>query len=478
MTPLALALVLAATPAQPTEPAAPAAAAPTRPVLTLDAALAEARANNLDLRIAREKLAQADTLSRKAWSYYLPQVAVSAGYTWNSEDVLLDLPTSFAIREVVNPTTGQPVNYPVGSKPQDPTKPISTSNPPGLPTPYLLYPLAYEEFELQRKGQYGAKAELQQAIFAPQAIRAIQSAHRAHDVAESRVAAATQDVLFGAAQLYYGAASLQEVVAVQERTLATWRRHEADAEALVTQGAAPKLALLKARTDRARAEEDLIRSKNARDAARQALATLLSRDDDFEVVRPPEPAAVGGDPTDAAGRRPEVRAAEAGLRLAKSQGAEVDMRYLPTIGLTGSLQWASITGFTGRHDGWSVTLGAKWTLFDGGRREAEETESVHRSAEAQATLDQTRRRARDEVRRASLDLDSARAARRKAEEQSRLAAEALQHAQSAYAQGAATYLEVADATSSSQNADLGLVTDELAARLAALRLQRAAGELR
>jgi outer membrane protein TolC len=468
MTPLALAFVLAAAPAT----------APARPVLTLEAALGEARANNLDLRIAREKLAQADTLSRKAWSYYLPQVALNAGYTWNSEDVLLDLPTSFAIREAVNPTTGQPVNYPVGSKPQDPTKPISASNPPGLPTPYLLYPLSYEQLELQRQRQYGAKAELQQAIFAPQAIRAIQSAHRAHEVAESRVAAATQDVLFGAAQLYYGAASLQEVVAVQERNLANWRRHEADAEALVAQGAAPKLALLKARTDRARAEEDLIRARNSRDGARQALATLLSRDDDFDVVRPPEPTApVDSDPTSAAGRRPDVRAAEAGLRLADSQGAEVDTRYLPTVGLTGSLQWASITGFTGKHEGWSVTLGARWTLFDGGRREAEECEAAHRSAEAQAALDQTRRRARDEVRRASLDLDSAQSARRKADEQSRLAAEALQQAQSAYAQGAATYLEVADATTAAQNADLGLVTEDLSARLAALRLQRAAGEL-
>ena len=485
MTPLALAFVLAAMQSKPAEsaesaksaePAAP-AAAPARTVLTLEAALGEARVNNLDLRIAREKLAQADTLSRKAWSYYLPQVALNAGYTWNSEDVLLDLPTSFAIREAVNPTTGQPVNYPVGSKPQDPTKPISASNPPGLPTPYLLYPLSYEQLELQRQRQYGAKAELQQAIFAPQVIRAVQSAHRAHEVAESRVAAATQDVLFGAAQLYYGAASLQEVVAVQERNLANWRRHEADAEALVAQGAAPKLALLKARTDRARAEEDLIRARNSRDGARQALATLLSRDDDFEVVRPPEPAPVSGDPASAAGRRPDVRAAEAGLRLADSQGAEVDTRYLPTVGLTGSLQWASITGFTGKHEGWSVTLGARWTLFDGGRREAEECEAAHRSAEAQAALDQTRRRARDEVRRASLDLDSAQAARRKAEEQSQLAAEALQHAQSAYAQGAATYLEVADATTASQNAELGRVTEDLSARLAALRLQRAAGEL-
>ena len=468
MTPLALltAAVLSA-----------ASEVPARPLLTLDAAMAEARARNLDLRIAGERLAQAETLRAKAWSYYLPQLSVRGGYTWNSDDVVLDLPTSFAIREVVDPSTGQPVNWPIGSKPQDPTKPISPSNPPGLPTPYLLYPLSSEELELQRRHQYGVQAELEQAIFAPQVLQAVRSAGRALELGGARVEAATQDVLFGVAQLYYGAASLQQVVAVQERTLETWRRHEADAEQLVAQGAAPRLALLKARTERARAEEDLIRSRNSYDATRQALATLLDRDADFDVARPPAPAAVDGDPEVAAAGRPDVRAALSGEALAESQENEVAARYLPTVGLTGQWTWASITGFTGKHDGWAVTLGAKWTLFDGGRREADRAEAEHKVAEAGAAAAQARSRARDDVRRAQLDLDSARAAYRKAEEQARLAAEALQHAQAAYAQGAATYLEVSDATTASENAQLARVTEELSAQLAALRLARAAGQL-
>ncbi len=278
MTPLALALAAALA-------ADPSAAAPSRPPLTLEAALAQARSRSLELRIAEERLAQAETLSRKAWSAYLPQLAVSGAYTWNSEDVTLDLPTSFAIRQLVGPD-GRPINYP-NLPPQDPTRPISPSNPPGLPTPYLLYPLTTKELELQRRQQWGVQAEAQQALFSLRAIRGIQTAHRAREQAKARTEAAVQDVLFGVAQLYYGAASLQEVVAVQRRTLETWQRHEADAQELVAQGAAPRLALLKARTDRARAEEDLIRSTNAYDAARQALATLLDRDADFDVVRPP-----------------------------------------------------------------------------------------------------------------------------------------------------------------------------------------------
>jgi outer membrane protein, multidrug efflux system len=450
-----------------------AAGAAPQATLTLDEVLGQARARSLELRIAGERLAQAETLSRKAWSYYLPQVSIGASYTWSSEDVALELPTSFAIRQLVD-ASGHPVNYP-NLPAQDPTRPISPQNPPGLPTSYLLYPLSTEELELQRRQQYGVQLEAQQALFAPQAWRAVQSAQRAREVARARVDATTQDVLFGAAQLYYGAASLREVIAVQERTLETWRRHEADAEQLVAHGAAPRLALLKARTDRARAEEDLIRSRNAYDSARQALATLLDRDADFEVARPPEPAGAGEDPEESALARPDVQAAARSAELARGQEQEVSARYLPSVGLTGQWRWASITGFTGRHEGWSVILGARWTIWDGGRREAEGTEADHRTREAEVALELSRNKARDEVRRARLDVGSARAAQRKAEEQSRLAAEALQHAQAAHAAGAATYLEVSDATSALQNAELARVTDGLAAQLAALRLARAAG---
>ncbi len=465
MTPLALILATLAV----AEPEV----APALPALTLDAALAQARAQSLELRVAGERLAQAETLSRKAWSYYLPQVSVSGGYTWNSESVVLDLPTSFAIRQLVGPA-GTPIDYP-NLPARDPTRPVSPKNPPGLPTSYVLYPLSSEELELQRRDQYGVVAEVQQALVAPQVVHAAESARHAREVARERVEVTTQDVLFGVAQLYYGAASLPQVAAVQERTLETWRRHEADAEQLVAQGAAPRLALLKARTDRARAEEDLIRTRNAYDSARQALATLLDRDDDFEVVPPPAPADAGEDPEAASAGRADVRAASAAHALAESQGREAFARYLPTVGLTGQWRWASITGFTGKNESWSITLGARWTLFDGGRREAERDDAAHRLREAEVALELARNKARDEVRRAQLDLSSARAAERKAEEQSSLAAEALRHAQAAYAQGAATYLEVADATTASENAQLARVTEELNANLAALRLAKAAG---
>lgn len=479
---LAAIAIAAATPAPPpaavaTPPATAQADAvePARPPLALADAMSQAGQRSLELRIARERLAQARTLSRKAWSYYLPQVTAGASYAFNSDDVLLDLPTAFAIRDLGQPTSIPRANLPA----YDPTKPFSSTNLPGEATTVALIPTATEEFELQRKEQYGVQAEVRQALLAPQLWPAIRNAALAADAAVDTVEAARRELLFTVAQVYYGAANLREAIAAQERMLDAWHRHETDAEHLVAQGAAPRLALLKARTDRARAEQDLLRTRNAYASARQALATLLDRDPDFDVVSPPEPEPPADDAgaleTGTAARRPDVRATSTQARIAEGQRRQVALRYLPSLGVSGTWRWASITGFTGEHDAWAVVFGLQWNLFDGGLREAELAEADHKVAEAETAARLARNRARDEVRRAALDLDNALAARRKADEQLGLAREALEQAQRSFSAGAATQLEVADATSAATGAELQSLAERLNAQLATLRLARAAG---
>lgn len=319
---------------------------------------------------------------------------------------------------------------------------------------------------------------MRQALIAPQLWPAIRNAYLAEEVAGHSVEATRRDVLFGVLQLYHGAATLRESAKVQARTLASWQRRERDAEALTAQGMAPRLALLKARTDRARAEQELLRAGNAYASARLALATLLARDPDFDVARPPAPPPPPDDGDLEGGverLRPDVQAALGQAGLARGQLRQARARYLPSLGLSGAWRWASVTGFTGEHGSWAVSLGLQWTLFDGGLREADVSDASHKVAEAERTADLARNRARDEVRRARLDLDSARASGRKADEQLALALEALEQAQRSYAAGAATDLEVADAISAAQNAELARVAETLNAQLAVVRLAKAAG---
>src|SRR3990172_553491 len=101
MTTVALALALALEQAQaqesnpnppPVAPAVPeeqvAPDAPAGAVITLDEALRIAGERNLDLRVLAAQLDQADEISWKAWSSYLPQLVASGSYTRQKEVVV------------------------------------------------------------------------------------------------------------------------------------------------------------------------------------------------------------------------------------------------------------------------------------------------------------------------------------------------------------------------------------------------------
>src|SRR5688500_1449473 len=91
MSPLVVALLLAASPAART--------------LTFTEALEKAEAQNLDLQVARARLDQARSHAGKAWAGYLPQVSVGGSYTRNSDEAKMTLPIGFYIRDMGVPTS-------------------------------------------------------------------------------------------------------------------------------------------------------------------------------------------------------------------------------------------------------------------------------------------------------------------------------------------------------------------------------------
>jgi len=439
-TPLALALLLA----QGGPAAAPAPEARALPTLTLADAMKEAGQKNLDLRAAQARFEQSKELHVRAWSAYLPQVTAGATFTHNNfSDVVLQIPTAFAI-------SGNAVV---------PTDVIATT--------------------VQKQDQVNAQLQATQAIFAPQAIYGIAAARAGERLATDNVEQARQDILFGVTQAYYGAAGLKQVVAVNERQLAIARDHERDAKVRFDAGAAPKVTLLRAEIDRARAEQDLKRAQNSYLGAKVALSTLLDRRDaDFEVEVPPTPQ-VSTDLAaleDAAAReRFDVLATAEQLTVAQKNRDASIAGYLPTLGAFGRYQYSNAAGFSGDTTTWAIGLALNWNIFDGGLREAILRENQARIVEAQAAREGTLARARDEVQRARLDLDSALANREKAKEQVDLARENQRLVDVNYKAGAATYIEVSDANTALLNAELSQVSEALNADLAATRLLKAAG---
>ncbi len=422
-----------------TAPQAPLTAA--GPTLTLDDALREAQAKNLDLKVARARLEQSKELHWKAWSAYLPQVSAGGTYTHNNFG---------------------DVNVPF---------PVFTADGAFVQNENIL---------IQKQNQLAAQVQASQAIIAPQAWYAVAAARAGERLAEDSTENTRRDILFGVAQAYYGAAGQKQVVTIQERQLGIALDHEKDSRVRYEAGTTPKITLLRAEIDRSRAEQDLKRAQNAYLSAKVALATLLDRKDvGFEVVVPPSPQLPAASPEtleEAAQRdRPDVKAAAEQVTVAERNRSGVFTRYLPTLGAFGKVQWTNAAGFTGDETTWAVGLALNWTILDGLLRESDLRESSGKVREAEAARASALLKARADVRQAQLDLDSAVSNREKAKEQVALARENQRLVDVNYKAGAATYLEVSDANTTLLTAELTQVSESLNADLTALRVLKAAG---
>jgi outer membrane protein TolC len=452
----------AAPAAAPTAPAAAQpAAAPAGAPLTLDDAMVRAVEANHDLAAARAKLQQVRQGVWKAWSGYLPQVSAGGTYTRNSAEAAITLPTGYYIRDM-----GSPQGPPAGG------------DVPGDPTNLSMVPSGVIELTLQKQDQLGAQVQATQALFVPMLWGMINAASHGASAAEHSVEAARREILFGVSQLFYATASLRKVLEVQHRLFDVAKKHERDAEVRYRTGTIAKVGLLRAQIERARAEQDLLRSQNGYEGMRLALATALDRPADFEVVEPQEPA-LPADLASLEGQarrdRPEVKAAREAEAAARGGRFGTAGKYLPSVAAFGRWQIANVAGFTGDNTAWAVGLAANWNILDGGLREAELREANAKVAEAEAQRKGAEAKALLDVRQATLDLQSAKANAQKAMEQRELARENQRLIDVSYAAGAATALEQADAQTALRGAEVAYEAESLAAKLAALRLLKAAG---
>jgi outer membrane protein TolC len=450
-------------------------------ILTLDQALHQAEAKNPDLARAREKRLQSKELSKRVLANYLPQLSVGASYTRNQYDASFSLPTGFWLRDLsavpgFDPRT---VNGPV----YDPTKgaPSSspdTTNPPGAPSTTVLFPTDYETLTMQKKDQVGLKAQLTQALIVPALWPAFEIADLGERATAATVEAERRELLFAVVQLYYGCVGLKEVIGIQERLLENDRVHEEEARVRVESGNTPRITLIRAQIDRTKAEQDLVRARMSYASAKIALGTLLDREADFEVEAPAEPQ-VQAQPAEleahAQAQRPDLVAARLAQTAAERQRTAVFYTYAPSIVGTASYQLANVKGFTNSYSGWAAGVALSWTLWDGGLRESTLREASSKLAEANAAVRSAELKTRDEVRRAFLDLESARVNRAKAEETVKLARENLALIDVGFKAGVATPLEASDASTALAAAELGLVSETLNAQLAVLKLAKAAG---
>jgi outer membrane protein len=314
------------------------------------------------------------------------------------------------------------------------------------------------------------------------------------EAADQGKAAATEDLRAGRANLvletkdaYWSLVTARESVRVLQESMRAYDAHLADARNRERFGMAARNEVLAVQVERDRVELDRLRAEAGADVAEANLQRLLDLAPDTRV-EPAEPLEAPAAPrpdiealvAEAQSGRAERRALVARVAAAEAvTGAERGAR-LPQVALTGGYTYANpnrdiVPPTTDWKDTWDVGVGVSWSVFDGGRRSANEARA---RAQADAVREQLReldRAIRLEVTQRALELRTAEARLAVAERSVESAAESRRVAADRYREGVIPSSELLDAEVAHDRAALARTEALAVLRLAAAGLDRAVG---
>ena len=263
-----------------------------------------------------------------------------------------------------------------------------------------------------------------------------------------------QAIVFSVARAYLLLLKAQRIVAVQELTITNLHDHVATAELLYRSGKVSQLDVLKAQTQLALANEELVKAKNSVTVRRQELFGAMGVDTVFHFRTV--------DLTEALWQREQARSLREDSLLSilnrhpDLQRAELDVQgreqeislartdYYPSAFVRGSYNWEDSQVLPG-HKNWNVGVGVSFPIFQGGVTQASVDQATARAEAARATEEALRQRLQVAVRTNVTTLDDTRSRVRSATEIVRLAEESEKVAALKYKTGKGTSLDVLDA---------------------------------
>ena len=233
------------------------------------------------------------------------------------------------------------------------------------------------------------------------------------------------------------------------------------------------MLLIEARNQRDVSVADLARLTGLDPA--QPIDTNASLDSASAVARSVEPLLA-----EAREGRNERRAMERRIEAADEQQTVAAAGRRPTVAVIGGVDYARpnprIFPREDRwQDSWDIGVNVGWTLWDGGRTDADAAAAAHTAAAARQRLAEFDSVLGVEVRQRLLDIESGRAAIAAAGEAVRAAAEARRVVAERYRAGVITQTEVLDAEFALLQAELDRTRALAGVRLAEARLERALG---
>ncbi len=424
--------------------ASPAAAQAPRPVTLVEALTLAAQKNHglrvaaVEVKIARAQLAQAEAAKSG-------QVTLSASYTR------------------VNERAGSSMVIPPGTIPGI-TYPIVITLP--APDPNIYSAAITYQIPLHTGGRIESQIGLAQANLRG---------------AEAALERTKQQLILDVKQAYFQVLLAQAGVEVAARAVTAADENLRVARARVAAGVSPRFDEVQAEVSLANARQGQIRARNSLALAQHGLNGLMVLPLDT-VLQPRETMTVvpiRGDSAALVRRaldgRPELieHRARIDMALAAIEIARAGSR--PMVALSGGPSYGNPGGSSVTTTGWTVTISATLSLFDGGLtaqrvREAEARVEQLREAEAQL-----RQGIEMEVRRALLNLSSAAEEMAAADKAVELAQEGLRIANVRFAAGVSTNLEVVTAQASLSQAEGNRIQALFNVNLARAQLERAVG---
>ncbi|MGD9496263.1 MAG: TolC family protein [Armatimonadota bacterium] len=284
-----------------------------------------------------------------------------------------------------------------------------------------------------------------------------------------------------ARELAYGVLRAVQLAGVAAAQVTAIAEHVRQAEAMEAAGVAPHFDVVQANTELARAQEQLISAQTGVAQLQSQLRRMLALPQStvLALVDPPPPESPDGELTDlieqAWAKRPEVVAAETGVRVAEMNLKLSQCDLAPLVSLTGSWTQQSAGGLGASDYSWQVGVVAQKPLFDGGAQRGKVEAAQAQLTAAQLRVEQAREQTALAVVQQFLAVEEARQKIDTAQQGVAEARERRRMAQLRYREGLGTGIEVIDADTALAAAEASLVNAEYDLQLAVTRLRTATG---
>ena len=417
-------------------PAATARGQRAHRMVSLKQAYQLAMQHHPSIKVLHQRVEQARAGRYKAWSAIKPTAGMSGSFTHWDEEIKF---------EIKDPLTGKTV----------------------------------EAFDFQKQNQFGFNLMAKVPLFVGPAYPGISAANKMVRLAELSEQDFRRGFQLQVANAYYLIVSQKEVARSLEAKLKVDRKHLAAARARLDAGQAARSAVLRADLVATQDEQALRVARNNLAAARRQLAILLGLKGTLDVTRPAEPPHPERSPDKmlrtALGQRPDYKASALSISAAQSGQLATWLGFAPTVDASWLFRWSEASAFADKKWSWSLIFTVNLPLYDGGARYAD-----LRANEAKISAARHQRRAlRDTIEgqlvRLRAEVASAEAGVVSTTKAVKLARTTAADMEVSYEAGAATQLDVLDATQRQLEAQIQHISSRYKRDMARLALSNAMG---